>query len=138
MFWTRKLDSLDSGNVDAFHIPSDLNLVTSDADRVTPGRASISGARCNPGRSRSGASGLILFDGIILRRDGLNRFGSEFSNLQSAFKTYKLMYQDHRRRRSDSSRIQDCGVGHISISTCATNFSPDMNTHESCAQFGRC
>ena len=91
MFWTRKLDSLDSRNVDAFHIPSDLNLVTSDADRVTSGRASISGARCIPGRSRSGASGLILFDGInISSRDGLNRFGSEFSNLQSTFKTYNV------------------------------------------------
>lgn len=75
------MDNFDSENEDAFDIPSDLNLVTSEADRVTPGRVSISGALCIPGRSSSGARGLRWFDGMVLSRDELNRFSSEFSNL---------------------------------------------------------
>lgn len=63
------MDDYDSRNEDGLDIPSDLNLVTSEADRVTPGRASVNGAECIPDGSGSGARGkdcLSMFDGMIL------------------------------------------------------------------------
>lgn len=123
----RKLDNLDTRNVDAFHIPSDLNLVTSEADRVTPGRASISGVGCIPGRSRSGARGLRLLVGIVLSREKWNRFGLELSNLLSRYK----QHQYHGRRRFASSGIRDRRGGQISISLyCLELYGQPLEEHD--------
>lgn len=133
-FGLRKMDNFDSGNEDAFDIPSDLNLVTSEADRVTPGRASISGALCIPGRSRSGARGLRWFDGMVLSRESI-QLRVQQSRSRLIFKA-RVISGSLMSTKTHSIRFKwGPGLSHCIVLRSATNCWLNMTTHVSCARF---